>query len=153
MAPKKAAATSTPSLELEALFEKELRAQNEDLRKQAALSTFQKLHPSNRVSVEQFLNSLKQSKEIWGVITSMGVQDFCQSVLGTRTASVATKEEKSGRRTRLSESQKNGLKAMISSILGSHKDGLNRNDIAKAVSNEQLATVGVERGELANKLR
>jgi hypothetical protein len=83
----------------------------------------------------------------------MGVQDFCQSVLGTRTASVATKEEKSGRRTRLSESQKNGLKAMISSILGSHKDGLNRNDIAKAVSNEQLATVGVERGELANKLR
>ena len=50
-------------------------------------------------------------------------------------------------------SQKTSLKAAIISVLGANKDGLNRNDIARAISAEQLSTIGIERTELANKLR
>ena len=40
MAPKKPPAATPAGLELDSLFEQELRAQNEDLRRMAALATF-----------------------------------------------------------------------------------------------------------------
>jgi hypothetical protein len=154
MAPKKSPASPSAGLELDSLFEQELRAQNEDLRRMAALATFNKLHPSNRVTVEQFLNGLKQNKDIWAVVATLGVVDFAESLLGNRSgATKATKEGRPGKRTRLTDSQKTALKGAITAVLGANKDGLNRNDIARAISAEQLSSIGIERGELANKLR
>ena len=154
MAPKKSPASTPGSLELDSLFEQELRAQNEDLRRMAALATFYKLHPSNRVTVEQFLNGLKQNKDIWSVVATLGVVDFAEALLGNRSASAkAPKEGRPAKRTRLTDSQKTALKAAIVAVLGSNKDGLNRNDIARAISADQLSSLGIDRAELANKLR
>jgi hypothetical protein len=154
MAPKKSPATTPAGLELDSLFEQELRAQNEDLRRAAALSTFYKLHPSNRVTVEQFLTGLKQNKDIWTVVATLGVVDFAEALLGNRTVGgKAPRDARPAKRTRLTDSQKSALKAAIVTVLGSNKDGLNRNDIARAISAEQLSAIGIDRAELANKLR
>lgn len=154
MAPKKSPATPPAGLELDSLFEQELRAQNEDLRRMAALATFYKLHPNNRVTVEQFLNGLKQNKDIWAVVATLGIVDFADALLGNRTSGAkAAKEGRPQKRTRLTDSQKTALKGAITTVLGANKDGLNRNDIARAISAEQLSTIGIERAELANKLR
>jgi len=155
MVSKKAAPAGSASLEIDSLFEQELRVQNEDLRKAAALRTFYKLHPSNRVSVDQFIISIKQNKDIWSAVSGLGILDFAEAVLGSRSATSkpGRAEAKSGKRTRLSEGQKNALKSSIVAVLGGHKDGLNRNDIAKAIPAEQLSAATLERAELANKLR
>ncbi len=154
MAPKKSPAATPAGIELDSLFEQELRAQNEDLRRMAALATFYKLHPSNRVTVEQFLSGLKQNKDIWAVVATLGVVDFAEALLGNRPATgKAPREGRPGKRTRLTDNQKTALKAAILTVLGSNKDGLNRNDIARAIGAEQLSAIGIDRAELANKLR
>ena len=45
------------------------------------------------------------------------------------------------------------LKGAIVSVLGNHKDGLSRTDIAGQMGDDILATIGVKRDELADKLR
>lgn len=152
----KKAPTSTPAaLEIDSIFEQELRSQNEDLRRQAALRTFYKLHPGNRVTVDQFINNIKANKDIWSAVSSLGILDFAEAVLGHRPTAtkVSRSEAKPHKRTRLSESQKNALKSAITGVLGGNKEGLNRNEIAKAISAEQLSTINLDRAELANKLR
>lgn len=155
MAAKKGPAPATTgSLDINSLFEQELQARNEDLRRQAALTMFYKLHPTNKVNVEQFIAGIKQHKDVWAVVSTMGVVDFAEAILGGKgRATAAPASGKPARRTRLNETQKNTLKTVIQKALGESKDGLNRNEIAKAVSNEQLTTIGVSRDELANKLR
>ncbi len=155
MVAKKAPVTNPATLEIDSLFEQELRVQNEDLRRQAALRTFYKLHPNNRVTVDQFINSVKQNKDIWSAVSTLGVLDFAEAVLGHRTgvSRVGRGEGKPHKRTRLSEAQKNGLKSAIAAVLGSNRDGLNRNEIAKAINSDQLTAMNLDRGELANKLR
>jgi len=152
----KKAPTSTPAgLEIDSLFEQELRVQNEDLRRQAALRTFYKLHPNNRVTVEQFISSVKQNKDIWSAVSTLGVLDFAEAVLGNRggAAKASRSESKPHKRTRLSETQKNSLKSAILGVLTGNKEGSNRNEIAKAISADQLSSINLDRGELANKLR
>lgn len=158
MAIKKGTAVPAPtnSLEIGSLFEAELQALNEDLRRQAALTMFYKLHPSNKVNVEQFINGIKQHKDVWSVVSTMGVVDFAEAVSGSRAGGVkAPKAETKagGKRTRLNENQKSALKSAIIKTLSDNKDGLNRNEIAKAITAEQLSAIGVDRAELANKLR
>ena len=158
MAIKKGTAAPAPtnSLEIGSLFEAELQALNEDLRRQAALTMFYKLHPSNKVNVEQFINGIKQHKDVWSVVSTMGVVDFAEAVSGSRAGGVkAPKAETKagGKRTRLNENQKSALKSAIIKTLSDNKDGLNRNEIAKAITAEQLSAIGVDRAELANKLR
>lgn len=151
-APVAAAAAAPASFDISSLFEQELQARNEDLRRQAALNMFYKLHPTNKVTVEQFINQLRQHKDVWGVVSTMGVVDFAEALSGGKRIpeKAATKP---ARRTRLNESQKTNLKSVILKTLSENKDGLNRNEIAKAVTNEQLTTIGIDRAELANKLR
>ena len=152
----KKAPTSTPAtLEIDSIFEQELRSQNEDLRRQAALRTFYKLHPGNRVTVDQFINNIKGNKDIWSAVSTLGILDFAEAVLGHRPAAnkVSKSDSKPHKRTRLSESQKNALKSAITGVLGGNKEGLNRNEIAKAISSDQLSAINVDRAELANKLR
>jgi len=155
MVAKKAPPAPPATLEIDTLFEQELRVQNEDLRRQAALRTFHKLHPSNRVSVEQFISSVKQNRDIWSAVSTLGILDFAEAVLGQRVGpiKVGRAEGKPHKRTRLSEAQKNALKTAITGVLNNNKDGLNRNEIAKAISAEQLSSINLDRGELANKLR
>ncbi|HMU39995.1 MAG TPA: hypothetical protein PKE31_13390 [Pseudomonadota bacterium] len=138
--------------DITALFEQELQARNEDLRRQAALRMFHKLHPTNKVSVQSFMEGLRQHPDVWNAVSDMGIVDFAQSLVGKTSAASDTKTE-SSRRTRLSEAQKNSLKGIIVSVLSSSPDGLNRTDIASSINNELLANVGVDREELANKLR
>ena len=38
-------------------------------------------------------------------------------------------------------------------MLTGNKEGSNRNEIAKAISADQLSSINLDRGELANKLR
>lgn len=155
MVTKKTPASTPATLEIDSLFEQELRVQNEDLRRQAALRTFYKLHPNNRVSVDQFINSVKQNKDIWSAVSTLGILDFAEAVLGHRQSNnkVSRSEAKPHKRTRLSEAQKNALKTAITGVLNSNKEGLNRNEIAKAISNEHLSSINPDRAELANKLR
>ncbi len=156
MAAKKGPAPATNnSLDINSLFEQELQARNEDLRRQAALTMFHKLHPTNRLNVEQFIAGIKQHKDVWSVVSSMGIVDFAESILGgkSRAPAAPTSGGKPARRTRLNENQKTTLKAVIQKTLGDSRDGLNRNEIAKNVTNDQLSNIGVSRDELANKLR
>ena len=143
-APVAAAAAAPASFDISSLFEQELQARNEDLRRQAALNMFYKLHPTNKVTVEQFINQLRQHKDVWGVVSTMGVVDFAEALSGGKRIpeKAATKP---ARRTRLNESQKTNLKSVILKTLSENKDGLNRNEIAKAVTNEQLTTIGIDR--------
>ena len=155
MAAKKGPApAATNSMDINSLFEQELQARNEDLRRQAALTMFHKLHPTNKMSVERFIADIKQHRDVWSVVSAMGIVDFAESILGGKSrAPAAPVGGKPARRTRLNENQKTTLKTVIQKTLGDSKDGLNRNEIAKNVSNEQLTHIGVSRDELANKLR
>lgn len=140
------------AFDITALFEQELQARNEDLRRQAAMTMFFKLHPTNKTTVEEFITSLKQHKDVWAAVSTMGIIDFVEAIGGKRPT-----ESKPGKaaakRTRLSEAQKNSLKGIITSVLSNAKDGLSRGEIADNINNELLANVGVDRAELANKLR
>lgn len=152
MAGKKTAGAGT-GLDIAALFEQELQARNEDLRRQAALTMFFKLHPTNKVSVEQFINELKQHKDVWAAVSEMGILDFAENLIGGAKVKAAANPDSETKRTRLSESQKNSLKGIIVSVLSNARDGLSRTEIADNISNDLLSTVGVDRAELASKLR
>ena len=65
MAAKKGSAPATTgSLDISSLFEQELQARNEDLRRQVALTMFYKLYPNNKVNVKQFIAGIKQHKDV-----------------------------------------------------------------------------------------
>ena len=81
----------------------------------------------------------------------MGVLDFAEALVGRRPTE--SKPVKAQRRTRLSEAQKNSLKGIIVSVLSSARDGMSRSEIAENINNDLLSNVGVDRTELANKLR
>jgi hypothetical protein len=140
-------------------FEQELQSRADDLYREAALAMLTKLHPSNKVTVEEFLSALEQHKDVWSAVSRMGVIEFAMA-LGGRGGATEDESEESvssgsaqGKRTRLSESQKNSLKGIVISILGGARDGYSRTDLAAQISNDLLSTVGVVREELADKLR
>ena len=154
MAAKKEPASPMPTtLDINSLFERELQARHEDLRRQAAERMFYKLQPNNKVSVEQFIAGIKPHRDVWAVVATMGIVDFAEAILGGKTRKQAAPSGKPARRTRLNEAQKNSIKAAIHKTLSDSKDGLNRNEIAQRIANDQLQTIGVGRDELANKLR
>ncbi len=133
------------------LFEQELQARNDDLRREAALAMLPKLRPSLRVSMAEFLDTLQQHKDVWKTVLEMTVVDFSKLLLGVRIGKATTRV--SVRRTRISDGQKNSLKGAIVSVLSQHPDGLNRTEIAGQISDDVVSTVGMRRDELADKLR
>ena len=147
------------SVDVTSRFEQELQSRAEDLYREAALAMLAKLHPSNKVTVEEFLAALEQHKDVWSAVSRMGVIEFAATLRGRVGATESDDEESpaaesgSGKRTRLSEAQKNSLKGIIISTLGGARDGLSRTDIAGQISNDLLSTVGISRDELADKLR
>ena len=111
MAPNKAIPSTAASSDLNNLFERELHAVNEDVRRKAALATLRNLRPTNRVTVQQFVTSAQAHRDIWAVVSTLGVVDFAEALLGQK-ASPHADTHAANKRTRLSEDQKNGLKAM-----------------------------------------
>ena len=154
MAAKKISGTGQV-LDIGSLFEQELQSRNEDLRKQAATRMFEKLHPSNRVTVDQFLTGIQQHKDVWAAVSTMGILDFAATLAGGRRESEPSSKPsgKAARRSRLSDAQKNSLKGLIVNVLSGIKDGLSRREIAANTNDELLGNVGVVRAELMEKLR
>lgn len=145
--------TMNSTLDIGSLFEQELQARNEDLRRQAAQTMFYKLHPSNNISVEQFIADIKQHRDVWAIVSTMGIVDFADAIAGGKPGSAAAPDDPPSRRTRLNETQKNAIKAAIRKLLDDSKDGLSRSEIAQCIPTDKLSTIGVSVDELASKLR
>ena len=139
--------------DISSLFEQELSARNEDLRRQAALAMLPKLRPSAKVTMADFLDTLQQHKDVWTAVLGMSVVEFASILSGGPRIEATTPKAAPARRTRISDNQKNSLKGAIVSVLGQHKDGLSRSEIAGQIGDDVLATIGVRRDELAAKLR
>ena len=135
------------------LFEQEFQARNEDLRRQAALSMLSKLRPSARVTMAEFLDTLQQHKDVWTAVLGMSVIEFASNLAGRPHSETVTPLEPKTKRTRISDAQKNSIKGAIVSVLANHHDGLNRANVAAQISDDVLATIGIKREELADKLR
>lgn len=141
------------TLDINSLFEHELQARNEDLRRQAARTMFYKLRPTNQVSAAEFLAGIQQHRDVWAVVATLGIVEFAEAIVGDKAADKASPSAKPERRTRLRETQKNAIKAAIQKLLIASKDGLSRSEIAQCIPNEQLATIGVKLDDLPSKLR
>jgi hypothetical protein len=139
--------------DITALFEQELKARNEDLHRRAVLSMLPKLRPSQRMSMAEFLDSLQQHREVWSAVLEMFAVDFAIPINGGPRMEPAKTAPEQAKRTRISDVQKNSLKGTIVNVLGNHKDGLRRTDIAGQMGDDVLATIGVKLNELASKLR
>jgi len=139
--------------DINSLFEQELQARNEDLRRQAALAMLPKLRPSAKVTMADFLDTLQQHKDVWTAVLGMSVVEFASVLSGGPRAESAAPTTAPAKRTRISDAQKNSIKGAIVSVLGQHKDGLSRTEIAGQIGDNVLATIGVKRDELADKLR
>ena len=139
--------------DINSLFEQELQARSEDLRRQAALAMLPKLRPSAKVTMADFLDTLQQHKDVWTAVLGMSVVEFASVLSGGPRAESAAPTTAPAKRTRISDAQKNSIKGAIVSVLGQHKDGLSRTEIAGQIGDNVLATIGVKRDELATKLR
>lgn len=138
--------------DVEGIFQRELQAINEDVRRKAALSTLNNLKLNNRVTVEQFVSSVQRHKDVWSVVASMGIIDLAMALTGRSTAA-PEKAAAPKTRTRLSDDQKAGLKGVALRLLESHKAGLSRTELAAVIRDEQLKPAGIADEELADKLR
>lgn len=138
--------------DVEGIFQRELQAINEDVRRKAALSTINNLRLNNRVTVEQFVSSIQKHKDVWAVVSTMGIIDLAMALTG-RSAVAAEKTTAPKTRTRLSDDQKTGLKGVAMRLLESHKAGLSRTELAAVIRDEQLKPAGIADEELADKLR
>ncbi len=141
------------TLDINSLFEHELQARHEDLRREAAQTMFYKLRPTNKITVEEFLAGITQHHDIWAVVATLGIVDFAEAIVGDKADHKAAPSDKPARRTRLNEAQKNAIKAAIQQLLSDSKDGLSRSEIAKCIPSEPLVAIGVSLDDLPSKLR
>jgi len=141
--------TATPALELDSFFLRELQTVNEDVRRLAALATFDRLRTSNDITVEQFLADLQAHKELWAVVGSLGIVEFAQGLAGPQ-AQPATEPQ---RLSRLTESQKANLKAAILRVLTAHPQGMSRTKMTAAVVSAGLTPAGIKSPDLPVKVR
>ncbi len=139
--------------DINSLFEQELQARNEDLRRQAALAMLPKLRLSAKMTMADFLDTLQQHKDVWTAVLGMSVVEFASVLSGGPRAESSAPIAAPAKRTRISDAQKNSIKGAIVSVLAQHKDGLSRTEIAGQIGDDVLATIGVKRDELAAKLR
>jgi hypothetical protein len=142
--------TSETTVDLNDRFLDELRAVHEDVRSQAALAAFHRLHPTNDITVGQFLGQLQGHKDMWAVVSALGIIDFA-AALARRPASAAGQARP--RRTRLNDEQKGSLKQAILQVLESHGGGMNRNEITAVLIDDGLVPPGIEPGVLGEKAR
>lgn len=140
----------TSVTELDGLFQRELQTVNNDVRRKAALAAFEKLRPSNAVTVEQFLNAVQRHSEMWAAVSTLGIVEFAESLVGEREPALA---EPRPQRTRMNDAQKEGLKNAVLRVLEGQAAGLNRIEITAAIIVAGLVPQGIDRSDLADKLR
>ena len=68
--------------EINALFEQELQACNEDMRRQAALLMLPKLRRCARVTMAKFHDSLQRHREVWSAVLEMSAVEFASLIAG-----------------------------------------------------------------------
>jgi hypothetical protein len=137
--------------ELDSIFQHELASAHLDVRRHAALAAFRKLHPSNRITVEEFLAGLQLHKETWAVVSSLGIVDFAEALVGRRRPPTGSAPAR--RRTRISDEQKNDLKGAVLRVLAGKTGGLNRLELTSAIGAQGLLPQGVDPASLFEKLR
>lgn len=137
--------------ELEGLFQSELQSVNADVRRKAALSAFAKLRPSNRITVEQFLDGLQRHPEMWAAVSTLGIVDFATALSNSKEAAAAPAARR--RRSGFSDEQKNNLKNAILIVLKGQTRGMNRSEITSAIAEAGLTPLAIAPQELSNKLR
>jgi hypothetical protein len=142
--------TTAPTPSLERLFESELESVHEDVRRKAALLAFRKLHPSNRVTVEEFLAGIEGHHEMWAAVSKLGIVDFAEALAGRQQEAAASPAH---RRTRISEDQKKTLKSAIARVIEGKSGGMTRIEVTAAIIAGGLTPAGVDRAELPEKLR
>lgn len=142
--------TTAPANELDSLFQHELQSVNDDVRRQAALAAFRKLHPNNRITVEQFLAGLQCHKEMWAVVSTLGILDFTEALVSHQSP-IAVQPQR--RRTRISDDQKSNLKGAILRVLDGKASGMNRIEVTAAIIAGGMTPAGLDRAELPEKLR
>lgn len=142
--------TASPALELDSFFLRELQTVNEDVRRLAALATFNRLRPSNDITVERFLAGLQAHEELWAVVGSLGIVEFAQGLTGHQAVPRATEPQ---RRSRLTEDQKVSLKAAMVRVLAGHPGGMTRTEAVAAVVSSGLTPAGLKLSDLPIKVR
>lgn len=142
--------TSATTIDPNDRFLDELKAVYEDARSQAALAAFRRLHPTNDITVAQFLDQLQGHKDMWAVVRTLGIADFA-AALARRPALAAV--EARLRRTRINDEQKSSLKQAILRVLESHGGGMNRNEITAVLVDEGLVPLGLDPDVLGDKVR
>lgn len=152
MPPTKTSPSTAASSDVNSLFEKELNAVHEDVRRKAALATLRNMRPTNRVTVEQFMTSAQKHKDIWAVVSTLGIVDLAEALLGQKS-SARSDAPAAGKRTRLSEDQKNELKAISLRLLEANRGGLSRTELASQIQSQGLKPSVIADAELAEKLR
>ena len=142
--------TSATTIDLNDRFLDELKAVHEDVHSQAALAAFRRLHPTNDITIGQFLDQLQGHKDVWTVVGALGIADFA-AALARRPALAAV--EARLRRTRINDEQKSSLKQAILRVLESHGGGMNRNEITAVLIDDGLVPPGIEPAVLGEKVR
>lgn len=142
--------TKAPTTDLDERFDHELAAAHEDVRSQAALAAFRRLHPTNDITVAQFLDQLQGHKDMWAVVRTLGIADFAAALAQPPASSAG---EAKPRRTRLNDEQKSSLKQVIVRVLKSHGGGMNRNEITAVLVDEGLVPLGLDPDVLGDKVR
>lgn len=138
--------------QMPALFSEELQTLHEDISRKAALAVLERIRFTNSTTLGDFLAEMKQRKEVWAVLNTVGIVDFAMAICGVVPGE--ERDEDGEPRTRISEAQKQGLKNLVLKTLSSATEGLNRKEIASRFSDSDLEALGLPRNDkLPDKLR
>ena len=140
----------TPAIDLNYRFLHELQAVHEDVRSPAALAAFRRLQPTNEITVGQFLGQMQGHKEMWAVVSALGIVDFAAALA---RHPVAAAVEARPRRTRINVEQKGSLKQAILRVIEDNSPGMNRSQITAALVAGALVPRGLEPTALGEKVR
>lgn len=135
-----------------ALYSEELQTLHEDISRKAALAVLERIRFSNSTSLGDFLAEMKQRKDLWAVLNTVGIVDFAMAICGVMPGE--ERDADGEPRTRISEAQKQGLKNLVLKVLTATNEGLNRKDISARFGDNDLEALGLQRNDkLPDKLR
>jgi len=144
---------------VDALYEEERNALNQELGRKAALSMLCRMRFGNQLTVGSFMTQMQEHKDVWGALSGIGVMDFARAVMGGNAAVIpgpTAANEDEGEvigRTRLTDAQKEQLKELIMEVMEPAEEGIGRRTIAERMGEEQVAQLGIAQQQLAAKLK
>lgn len=145
--------------QVEAIYEEELKAINQELGRKAALAMLSRMRFGNQLTLGEFMDQMRDHKDVWSALSGIGVTDFARAVVGGGMTEAAPPsasgddDDEAVGRTRLTEVQKESLKEMIMEVMEAADEGLGRRVIAERMSEERVAELGIAQQQLAAKLK